>query len=131
MLKRFSHFFACVLLVLIPLQGMAAANMSICNSMMQAQSITPKSANMPCHKHMASMASEAKSQITSNNAMPCKTACKTVCATLCASLGVIAALPSDIKPAPFLASSALISLPNQAYASITQPNLQRPPILLS
>jgi hypothetical protein len=131
MLKRFSHFFACLLLVLIPLQGFAAANMGICNSMMQAQSSAPKSANMPCHKHMVSMASEIKSQNTSNHAAPCKTACKTVCATLCASLAAITALPSDIKPATFLASSALISLPNQVYASITQPNLQRPPILLS
>jgi hypothetical protein len=131
MLKRFSHFFACVLLVLMPLQGFAAANMSICNSMMQAQSSAPKSATMPCHKHMASMAGETKSQNTSNNTAPCKTACKTVCATLCASLGAITALPSDIKPAAFLASSALVSLPNQLYASITQPNLQRPPIVLS
>jgi hypothetical protein len=126
MLKRFSHFFACVLLVLMPLQGFAAANMSICNSMMQAQSSAPRSAGMPCHKHMAGMAGETKSQ-----QMPCKTACKTVCATLCASLGAITALPSDIKPAAFLASSALIGLPNQLYASITQPNPQRPPIVLS
>jgi hypothetical protein len=126
MLKRFSHFFACLLLVLMPLQGFAAANMSICNSMMQAQSITPKSVDMPCHKHMASMAGETK-----NQQMPCKTACKTVCATLCASLGAMTALPSDIKPAVFLASSALVSLPNQVYASITQPKLQRPPIFVS
>jgi hypothetical protein len=131
MLKRFSYFFACVLLVLMPLQGFAAANMSICNSMMQAQSIAPKSASMPCHKHMASTVSVAKSQQTAQHTAPCKTACKTFCATLCASMGAIAALPSDIKPAAFLASSALISLPNQAYASITQPNLQRPPIVLS
>jgi hypothetical protein len=127
MLKRFSHFFACVLLVLMPLQGLAAANMSICNSMMQAQSSAPTSASMPCHKHMASMASD----VNKNQQAPCKTVCKTVCATLCASLGAITALPSDIKPAAFLASSALVSLPNQLYASITQPNLQRPPIVLS
>jgi hypothetical protein len=128
MFIRFSRFFACLLLVLVPLQGFAAANMSVCNSMMQAQSIAPKSVNMPCHKHMAS---EAKSQEASKHTAPCKTACKTVCATLCASLGAITALPSDIKPAAFLVSSALISLPNQLYASITQPNLQRPPIVLS
>jgi hypothetical protein len=131
MLKRFSHFFACILLVLMPLQGFAAANMSVCNSMMQAQSIAPKSANMPCHKHMASTVSEAKSQQTAKHTAPCKAACKTFCATLCASLCAMTALPSDIKPAAFLASSALISLPDQAYASITQPNLQRPPIFVS
>jgi hypothetical protein len=53
MLKRSSHFFACLLLVLIPLQGFAAANMSVCNSIMQAQSGQQNSTNMPCH--MANM----------------------------------------------------------------------------
>ena len=38
MLKHFSQSFAYLLLVLIPLQGIAAANMLVCNSMMQAQS---------------------------------------------------------------------------------------------
>ena len=127
MLKRFTYFFACVLLVLMPLQGIAAANMSICNSMMQSheqQNIQQLQAK-PCHMHMAGMTNIKQSS--------CKhdTACKTACATLCASLSVMTEMPSDIKPAHFMLSTALLSTPYQAYASITQPNLQRPPILLA
>ncbi len=132
MLKRFSHFFACLLLVLMPLQGFAAASMFVCNSMMQveANSINQMQ-NMPCHKHMASMASEARSNDTASHQTPCKTSCTTVCAALCASFATMVALPSNIHAAGFYSSSSLISLPNQVYASITQPNLQRPPILFS
>lgn len=129
MFKCFSHFFACLLLVLIPLQGIAAANMLVCNSMMQLASENKASA-MPCHKHMVSMASEAKSTPT-NHAMPCKTACKTVCATLCASLSAMTAIPSNINPASLLAATQSLALADQTYASITLPSLQRPPILLS
>lgn len=127
MLRRFSRFFACLLLVLIPLQSIAAANIGICNSMMQSQAGEQKSANMPCAKNMAGMSKVAQNQGGCTH----KSACKTICATLCASLSAMTALPSDIKPATFLVSAALISMPHQAYASITQPNLQRPPILLS
>jgi hypothetical protein len=118
MLKRFSHFIACVLLVLIPLQGLAAANMSACNSIMQAEA---KQANMPCHEGMV------KAEKSAEHQSPCKAACATLCASLC----VMTTLPSNFKAASFLASTALVSQPHQSYASITQPNLQRPPILLS
>jgi len=131
MLKRTSHFFACLLLVLVPLQGFAAANMSICNSMMHAQSHTQKAEVAPCHKHMLGIESDAKSNDTASHQPSCKTSCKTVCATLCASFATMAALPGNIPAAVFYSSSSLISLPNQVYASITQPNLQRPPILFS
>jgi hypothetical protein len=40
-------------------------------------------------------------------------------------------LPSGIKPATFLASSALVSMPHQSYVSVILPSPQRPPILLS
>jgi len=127
MLKRFTHFFACLLLVLMPLQGIAAANMSICNSMMQSheqQNVKQLQAK-PCHMHMVGMANIKQSSCKHN------TVCKTACATLCASLSVMTEMPSDIKPAHFMLSTALLSTPYQAYASITQPNLQRPPILLA
>ena len=130
MLKYFSQFFACLLLVLIPLQGIAAANMLVCNSMMQAQSHEQNTQQVqaePCHMHMAGM-SKSTERLSEKHQSPC---CKTTCATLCASLNAMTALPSSIKPATFLASTGLISSPYQAYASITQPNLQRPPILLA
>lgn len=142
MLERFTHFIACILLVLMPLQVFAAASMSICNSMMQVQSITSNSTTsnstkMPCHEHMASLESEASSQDSANSTMPSdvtpsdKKPCKTVCATLCANLSAMTALLSNIKSVVFIASTDLISLPKPVYTSITQPNLQRPPNFFS
>lgn len=131
MLKYFSEFFACLLLVLIPLQSIAAPNMVVCNSMMQAQSSeqsNPQRAQVkPCHMHMAGM-SKSMASPSEKHQSPC---CKTTCATLCASLNAMTALPSSIKPATLLVSTALINILYQAYASITQPNLQRPPIFLA
>ena len=121
----------------MPLQGVVAANMSICNSMMQAQNhqqnyqqnqgqqnVEQQQAK-PCHMHMSGLSSVKQNSCKHN------TACKTTCATLCTNLSVMIEMPSDIKPANFMVSTILISIPNQAYASITQPNLQRPPILLA
>lgn len=126
MLKRFSYFFSCLLLVLMPLQGFAVANMSICNSLMQAQANSmAQMQNMPCHQHMAS---GANTQDTHAHKNPCKSACKTNCATLCASLSGLTALPSELKPMPLLAISNDLVTYTQLYVSITQANLQRPPI---
>ena len=127
MLKYFSQFLACLLLVLIPLQSIAAANMLVCNSIMQEQNNSQQLQAEPCHMHMAGMSKSTESP-SEKHQSPC---CKTTCATLCASLNAMTALPSSIKPATFLVSTGLISIPYQAYASITQPNLQRPPILLA
>ena len=117
MLKYFSHFVVCLLLALIPLQGVAAANMSICNSMMQPNAQQAMH-NMPCHDDMHSKHAE-------------KNTCKAHCATLCASLSAMTALPSMMPAATFLVSAQTVIFPQQVYVSITQPNLQRPPILLS
>jgi hypothetical protein len=132
MLHRFSHFFACLLLVLIPLQGFAAANMSVCNSMMQAQSNAPKSANMPCHmanmhKNSMHMASMTKMQDSCKH----KSNCKATCATLCASLSNMTALNQTAPIMPVLSSSKAIAAYSETYTSYSPPNLQRPPILLS
>ena len=131
MLKRFSQFFACLLVVLIPLQALATANMLVCNSMMQTQNHGQNNLQQvqvkPCHKHMAGM-SKTTENPSQKHQSPC---CKASCATLCASLNVMTRLPIGIKPATFLVSTPLMSMPHQAYASITQPNLQRPPILLT
>ena len=144
MFKCISYYFACLLVVLMPLQALAAANMLVCKDMMRTsitQANTQKIENAPCHKHMASMTVDSKNQhITNveisgaekyNKDTPCKTSCKAVCATLCASLVTMAAQPNDITAVIFLVSSTLISMPNQVYASITQASLQRPPIFLA
>lgn len=138
MLKRFSHIAAYLLLVLLPLQSMAAANMLVCNSMMPMTKKNAQSQVMPCHKHMNNMVSHdinetndtVASSDTHTNASY-KNTCKTNCATLCASMCAMTALPSHFKSAVLEASSQAFSLAYQSYASITLPNLQRPPIRLS
>ena len=133
MLTRFSHFFACLLVVLIPLQGFAAANMSICNSLMQAEASYAKQQEVqttPCHEHMAGM-TKTSGDLSNNHSGKHKSACKTNCATLCSSLCAMTALPSNIKPATLQDTSKAMTLLSQSYASITLPSPQRPPILLS
>lgn len=132
MFSHLSHFFACILIVLMPLQALAAANMLVCSNMMRSSTMQTQHSQQqlhakPCHMQMADMVKTTQSQQNCKH----KETCKTVCATLCASIATITALPNNIKPATFLASSALISLPNQVYASITEASLQRPPIFLA
>ncbi len=134
MLRRFSHFFAYLLLLLMPLQSIAAANMLVCNSMMQSsnqQAVQDVQAmqKMPCHEGM----SHEKMTGGANKQLPEKQQgfCKTVCAALCASANAMTTLPSNPPAATFLVSAQTVSFPQQVYVSITQPNLQRPPILLS
>jgi hypothetical protein len=123
MLKRFSYLFAYLLLVLMPIQGFAAASMSICNSTMQSKAQQVMQ-NMPCHDDVAKETSKHAPEKRPDF-------CKTVCATLCASLYAMTALPSNLAVATFFASSELVHFPQQNYVSITQPNLQRPPIFLA
>lgn len=127
MLKRFSHFFACLLLVLMPLQGIAAANMSICNSMMQKTADTKVSAT-PCHKH-ANMQMAEMTKAADN--CKHKSSCKNACATLCASLSNMTALNQSTPALPVLAASQAVVAYSETYTSYLPPNLQRPPILLS
>ena len=137
MLTRFSRFFACLLVVLIPLQGFAAANMLACNVLMQAAVNQAKQQGvrvMPCHEHMAGM-TKASGDLSNNQSHQHsgnhKNTCKTSCATLCNSLCAMTALPSNIKPAILQDTSRAMTLFSQSYASITLPSPQRPPILLS
>ncbi len=130
MLKRFTPFFAWILLVLMPMQALATANVLVCNSMMQSKVNQYNTADMPC-RDMANMV-EFSQQSSDKQLNPCcKPTCKSICATLCASVSAVTSLQSDIKPADFLASTPLMSMLHQSYASITLPSLQRPPILLS
>jgi hypothetical protein len=126
MLKRFSHFFAYLLLLLIPLQGLAAANMSVCNSLMQLAGETKTSA-MPCHMANMKMADMTK---TSDNCKH-KNTCKTSCAALCASLSGITAVTQTAPAMPVIAASQAIAAHNETYTSYSPPNLQRPPIFLA
>ena len=123
MLKRFSHFFACLLLVLMPLQALAAANMLVCNSMMQSQVAKQSVNEMPCHQHMTNLAVSNEAKSGSSQPSPCKASCASICAMI--------AMPSSMQSTFALNFIQLFDFNSQTYASITQPNLQRPPILLS
>ena len=122
MLKSFSHFAAYLLLVLMPMQALATANMLVCNSLMQsnaAKYATEKTSSavseMPCHQHK-----------TTNNhhQTDSKSSCKTTCANLCALM----AMPVQIQSNFALNSTQVFDFNHQIYASIPQQNLQRPPI---
>lgn len=127
MLKRFSHLFVYLLLAIMPLQAVAAANMLVCNSMMQTESNQQQLETMPCHEEMTSVAADIENPMHGKH----QGSCKTNCATLCSSLCAMTALPIDIKSALLPVSDLLVSSTHQTYASITLPSLQRPPILLS
>ena len=132
MLKRFAHLFAYLLLVMMPLQSIAAANMLVCNSVMQGQNPKTYAAemsasnhqanNMPCHEHLAS------SDTTDSKH---KNSCKSTCGALCSTLCAMTALPNGINTTLTSISSPLVGLAEQSYASVTLPNTQRPPIFLS
>lgn len=124
---RTSQFVAFLLMLLISLQGISAANMSVCNSMMQFQSSMQNATGISCHKQMADM----PKAMQHGHGCADKSMEKTTCATLCASLGAMTAIPSDIRSAAFSAESLLIVMLHQSYTSVTLPNPQRPPIFLS
>ena len=129
MLKRLSHIAACLLLVLLPLQGIAAANMSVCNSMSDIPKNSPQE-NKPCHESMAEMV-KVDTSIHAHTESSSDSSRKTTCATLCASMCAMTALTSDLKSQTLQISSQIFSPAYQSYTSITLPNPQRPPIQLS
>lgn len=126
MLKPFTHFFACLLLVLVPLQALATANMLICNSMMQSvaskQLVKQIASQLPCHKHSSSLSVESTKHSQSQ-----KTLCKSNCATVCANLCALTAATNNIKPSFMLNNSQTYDFNQIIYVSITQVSPQRPP----
>ena len=130
MLKRYSHYFAYLVLVLMPLQALATANMLICNSMMQANVVNAKSVTteMPCPQHMQetdiAYPQENSTQQNSHQSGSHKPSCVSVCANMCA----LTAIPMQIQSTFPLNLIQMIDFKNQSYVSITLPNLQRPPI---
>lgn len=134
MLKRFSHFVAYLLLVLMPMQALATANMLVCNSVMQsnnmqyntagiqeAKTVQESVGTMPCHQHTASThanKSESKQH----------TSCKSSCASLCANLCALTAMPVHTQSDFASDLTQVFDSNHQIYASIPPKNLQRPPI---
>ncbi len=115
--------FAYLLLVMMPLQSIAAANMLVCNSMMQAHSSTTQQAPMmPCHEAMA-----ASHVHDSKHKDACKSSCGALCSTLCA----MTALPANLQTIITPAALQLAGFAEQSYISVILPNTQRPPIFQS
>jgi hypothetical protein len=131
MLRRYSHFFAYLLLVLMPLQALASANMLVCNSIMQVQAtkMFTQSAmakqsvqQASCHQHINNSVEQVKHQDNHQSS------CNALCAATCANLSALSALTNNIKFNFQPENMQLFDFNNQNYASITLPNLQRPPI---
>ena len=122
MLKRFSFFAAYLLLVLMPLQALATANMLVCNSMMQsnaakyaAENESIAASEMPCHQHKAT---------NNHHQSDSKSSCKTTCANLCA----LTAVPVQIQTNFSLDATQVFDFNHKIVDSVPQKNLQRPPI---
>jgi len=132
MFKRFSYIFAYLLLALMPLQSIAAANMLVCNSMMQTHSNNQQQ-DMPCHEHMASTtaADDNHQAKTAHTTDTHKATSKSTCGTLCSTLCAMTALAGNINTTVTANSSPLAGPTEQSYLSVTLPNTQRPPIFLS
>jgi hypothetical protein len=123
-MKLFWRRFACLLLVLLPLQSIAAANMLVCNSLMQlahGQALSHTSVqgdSMPCHD-MGQKPDHQQQKSLKN--------CGVLCSSLCAVVAI-----SDIQTMSMqLPTAELIGLNAESYISITLPQLQRPPIFLA
>jgi len=141
MLKRYSHFVAYLLLALLPMQALATANMLICNSMMQANIVSKSvvdesvelTSEMPCHK---TIQNEAVQNIVPDNAHDKShhqnshqpSSHKSSCASVCANMCALTAMPANIQSTFALNFTQTFDFNHQSYASITLPNLQRPPI---
>ncbi|MFW5432538.1 MAG: hypothetical protein ACKE5M_03415 [Methylophilaceae bacterium] len=117
MMKRFSHVVAYLLLVMMPLQALAAANLMVCNSLMQASEVTQTANVMSCHQMNIAekdYASETQHQL-----------CKARCAAMCASM---AALTVSIETHFLENLPTAIDTDHHSYTSIAQQRFQRPPI---
>lgn len=104
------------------MQALAAANMLVCNSMMQLETVQHTQSMMSCH--------EATENDTSARNHHPQTTHKSSCASVCASMCALTAIPFTTHSTFALNSSQVIEFNHLNYVSITLPNLQRPPITL-
>ena len=135
MFKLLKPYVACILLVLLPLQALAAANMLACNSNMQTETMVQKMPMPHCNMHMANSEHSTNIEQSTKNStqhMPQQQDnCKAHCANLCASLCAMTALASDFNFTYLQAASKPLFNNQSQYRSITLASLQRPPNSLS
>ena len=140
MFKRFSFLATLLLLVTMPLQSLAAANMLACASMANAAlkssinntaSETKATEHSACHEMPSNKADTVSSNTYADHSKHQNSTCKINCALMCTNLCAINAIVSVVS---FKFSSAHTNIqPFQPhhYASITLPSFQRPPIFLA
>lgn len=103
----------------MPIQGIAAANMLVCNSMVQSAQVMH---NMPCHE-VADSETHHDDQHQNSS--------KTTCGVLCANLCAITAMSDATQSISIVTLPVLLIFFAPRYTSITLASLQRPPIFLS
>lgn len=138
MLKLYRQIVAYLLLVFLPMQAFAAANMLVCHGMMQAKKaihslqvetqmqveagVDVDTDAMPCHSHQTTQHTQHDHSHQS--------ACQSGCASACVSMCSLVAFPSNIASVTLFEASQLSTTAYFNYASITLPNPHRPPIFL-
>jgi hypothetical protein len=121
-MKSYIHWTVYVLLLLLPLQSIAAANMLVCNRFQQVNhTMDSAKATMPCHDSVEDDSSSAPSQ------QQVKNDCKMICSSLLTASAIPYALNLSLSAntVPRLISS------EGTYLSVTLPRFQRPPIFAS
>lgn len=125
MFERYRLIIAWVLMVFLPLQAFASANMFICQSMMPIQLVAhtePVAASMPCHTHHASQTIQDSYQ----NQSPCQSECAAICVGMCSLI----AFPVNFNSLTMLKQQQVHETVYISYASVVLPNPHRPPISL-
>lgn len=134
MFKRTIRLCAYLLLAVLPLQGIAAANLLVCNSVMQVSSTTVSTASetthsaMPCHETSNITQQNISTSDTHHSPAPM---CKSSCNAICASMSAFAPAQTQSAQAPHTKLPTNTQFVQSFYASITLASLQRPPITLS
>jgi hypothetical protein len=120
MIRRYSQIFVYLLLVFLPIQALAHANMLACNRMMQASKMESAEAVMPCHQEALSMQSEHQDQTKSTNLSSCS--------SLCASMCALTTMPLSSQLTLSIETTQAIEYQHLSYTSVPLSSLHRPPI---
>ncbi len=119
MVKRFSYIAAYILLLLMPLQALAAVSLMTCHYPMQPNQMKQLAKKRPCHAVDREANKEDKTRQVQHQS------CEARCAAMCANTHV---LIMDVQASPSEDISTAIDTYHDDYTSIAQQHLQRPPI---
>jgi hypothetical protein len=131
-MKRYRNWPIYLLLLLLPMQTIAAANMLVCNSLMQQATINVAT-EMPCHEQVADTHANLQTHDQQSDPFNQHTSQKGIshCGMLCNSLCGFTGLPATTFNLLTTNRAVLIAALEVDYHSVTLPLLQRPPIFLT